>query len=245
MSSIKLQKIITLLPPYSLIVSLLYLFGFWGTFNIDVLEYISLSDVIKSALYPLTYSSIFIVLGVAIGNVFNTSLVKAMPVGDGQYLPIAKYIRWLFRLLELILVILALYVIFFEVGNTRWHTVAVLLSFTLVRIVVNADFASECIKNKQERDFIVIILSIILLNSYGWGAKQAERVTSSEQVIKINGKKSEKKYIGWAGDFLILWDSSKSTVSVKSKSTIKSLELFVPIESSMIDLLYEKKLSTK
>lgn len=39
--------------PYAIVVSVLYLFGYWGTFQINPLEYVGVGDLIKLAAYPL------------------------------------------------------------------------------------------------------------------------------------------------------------------------------------------------
>lgn len=170
-----LQNIITFIAPYSLVVSLLYLFGFWGVFNINILEYIALTDVIKNALYPLLYSSVFIVLGLAISNLVTVPLSKKFPSGEGKDLPEAKFIRWLIVISVLYLSGLALYTIFFQVGNARWLEVALIVSPIVTISVVVSDFASGYIKNRHLRSFIVVSLSLTLLCSYGWGATNAER----------------------------------------------------------------------
>ncbi|QPB83543.1 hypothetical protein CWC22_011315 [Pseudoalteromonas rubra] len=228
-----MQKFITFIAPYSLVISLLYLFGYWSSFNINVLDHIALADVIKSALYPLIYSSIFLIIGLTIGSLISTPLSKAMPPGGGADLPEAKYIRLLFNFMFLFMLALALYVIFFKVGNIRWYKVAALINIPVIVIIGNAEFASQYINHKQTRVLVVNILCIALLYSYGWGAVNAERAKNNEQTIKINGKPIKERFIGWAGNFLFLWDNSKQVVIAKSKSTIKSMELSVPAESAI------------
>jgi hypothetical protein len=227
------------------VISLLYLFGFWGTFNINVLEYIALTDVIKNALYPLIYSSIFIVLGLIIGSLLTVPLTKIMPPGGGKDLPEAKIFRWLLMLMALFVLGLALHLILFEVDNARWFKVAVLVSPIVIVMVGNAEFASGYINNKHLRTLIVSTLCVTLLYSYGWGAVHAERAKISDQMFKINGKITNQKYLGWAGGFLFLWDSTKSTVVVKSKSTIQSMELSVPKKSAVIDFSSAEKKPNK
>jgi hypothetical protein len=236
---------IALIAPYSLVVSLLYLFGFWGTFNINVLEYIALTDVIKNALYPLIYSSILIVLGLTIGNLISVPLTKIMPPGGGKDLPEAKFIRWFLILMALFVLGLALHLILFEVGNARWFKVAVLVSPILIGMVGNAEFASSYINNKHLRSLIVSTLCLTLFYSYGWGAVHAERAKISEQMLKINGKLSNQKYLGWVGGFLFLWDNSKNAVVVKSKSTIQSMELSIPNKTAIIDFSSTEKKTNK
>ena len=60
-------------------------------------------------------------------------------------------------------------------------------------------------------------------------------VQKSDQVIQINGKASNQKYLGWAGDFLFLWDDTKNTIVVKAKATIQTMELREPKKTPIID----------
>lgn len=46
-------QFLTLVVPYALVVSLLYLFAYWSSFGINILQFVSFSDVIKLALYPI------------------------------------------------------------------------------------------------------------------------------------------------------------------------------------------------
>lgn len=57
----------------------------------------------------------------------------------------------------------------------------------------------------------------------------------SDQIIEINGKASNQKYLGWAGDFLFLWDDTKNTIVVKAKTTIQTMELRGPKKTAIID----------
>ena len=220
-------------------VSLLYLFGFWGSFNINILEYIALSDVVKNALYPLLYSTIFIVLGFSIGNVVSVPLSKVMPPGSGKNLPEAKYVLWTLRSMAILMLGLALYVVLFQEGNYRWFKVAILVHVPVFMAIGNAEFASNYIQNNNLRVFIVNSLCMVFLYAFGSGALHAERVKNSDKFIKINNKRISQKYVGWAGDYIFLWDESEKTLVAKSKSTIKSLEFKISPKSPIIDLSTE------
>jgi hypothetical protein len=158
-----------------------------------------------------------------------------MPAGAGGDLPEAKYFRLLFRLMGLFLIGLSLYVIFFEVGNSRWHRVAVFLLPIIIVTIGDAEFARGYIENKHLRKIMVNVLCVTLLLSYGWGANNAEKAKTSDQIIKINEIVVDTKYLGWAGDFLFLWNDIESTVVVKSKSTIQTMELSMSKKTAIIN----------
>ncbi len=237
-----MKKYLAILAPYSLLVSALYLFGFWGVFDINILEYIALADLVKAALYPLIYSSIFLVVGLFLGGFFAGSLSKSiLRPGGGVSFPEAAYVYWGLRLIEVFCVALSLYLVFFEVGGTRWVQVAAILTIPVCMWIGDARFAEEYINNRSLRVFVVLILTEVMLYSYGFGAFDAEQLKKSDREFKINGNVSKHKYVGWAGGFLFLWDSSKGTVLVKSASTINTIELSVSNRRAIVDRFKEMR----
>ena len=72
-----IEKTSLLAPIFSLYMGMvagLYLFGYWSTFDINVLEYISLADAIKLALYPVAASITFFTTGAVIGSLLTGRL---------------------------------------------------------------------------------------------------------------------------------------------------------------------------
>jgi hypothetical protein len=68
MKDLSIPKNLSFAAPYGLFVALLYLFAFWGTFNLNILEFVGFADLAKLALYPLAASFIFLLMGVAISE---------------------------------------------------------------------------------------------------------------------------------------------------------------------------------
>jgi hypothetical protein len=231
-----LQKVLALITPYSLLVSLLYLFGYWGSFGINILEYIALSDVLKSAMSPLLYSSLLLFIGFSIGNLLSVPIIKYMPPGGGKDLPEAKYFRWMFRGVMALIAVVIAYKIFFESGNYRWFSIAALSMVIIPSIVGNASYFENAIPIKQIRVLIINVFLSVSFYAFGWGAIDAELAKNNDNTLKINEVVSEYSYIGWAGDFLFLWNKSEATVITKAKSTIQSIERNVKNERPIIDL---------
>ena len=230
------QKLLATLTPYSIVVSLLYLFGYWSSFDVNILEYIAISDVVKSALKPLFSALIFIVLAATLGNIISAPLTMYMPPGGGKHLPIAKYFRAILWIGLGLLLIIIFYQIFFESGGYRWLRIATLsMGFTVV-LVGNASFAKEYLKHDKLRKLVVNVLASLLLYSFGWGAVDAQNVKNEDHFVSINGKETKLTYIGWAGDFLFLWDQNKNTVVAQNKSTIQFMENVIEQEKPLINL---------
>lgn len=58
--------------PYSIVVSVLYLLGYWGTFQVDPLEYVGIGDVVKLAIYPLFT---VLVIGAAVVGAAHVAII--------------------------------------------------------------------------------------------------------------------------------------------------------------------------
>ena len=54
-----LKMIATTLVPFFISVSVCYLFGYWGAFQINVLEFVSFTDIGKLAVFPMVGSVVF------------------------------------------------------------------------------------------------------------------------------------------------------------------------------------------
>jgi hypothetical protein len=64
---LNITRIFSIFSIYLLVVGILYLFSFWSNFDVNIFEYLALSDVIKITLIPI--GSIFIII--IIGEIFH------------------------------------------------------------------------------------------------------------------------------------------------------------------------------
>jgi hypothetical protein len=85
--------------PCLLAVAACYLFGYWGFFGINVLEFVSFADLAKLAVYPLLASLLFAALGIVVAELTTARYLPAgrgVNTNFGQLL--RKYYRWLLAL---------------------------------------------------------------------------------------------------------------------------------------------------
>ncbi|MFA6055433.1 MAG: hypothetical protein WC769_08670 [Thermodesulfovibrionales bacterium] len=75
-----ISKYISIVTPYGFVVASLYLFAFWGSFRLNILEFASFSDVIRLALYPLAISLIMFLPGFALSELISGN---SLPTGGG------------------------------------------------------------------------------------------------------------------------------------------------------------------
>ena len=109
MDSFPSKEYLAIAFAYGVSVSALYLFGFWGVFRINVLEFIGLADLAKLSVKPLIDSLPAILLGFAIGQLFSGSF----PPGGGAGTPIGQFGRKKYGLLLFLNVVIILALVAF------------------------------------------------------------------------------------------------------------------------------------
>ena len=65
--------------PYLISVGTCYLFGYWGAFGINVLEFISFADLGAVAVYPLMVSLVFALAGVLFSELVRGLISRLVP----------------------------------------------------------------------------------------------------------------------------------------------------------------------
>ncbi|MFC1562333.1 hypothetical protein ACFL4Q_04985 [candidate division KSB1 bacterium] len=76
------KKYLWLAAPYFIAVGLLYLWAYWSSFGINILEYAALSDVVKVAIIPVGSAFFFILIGFILGEFGFINKVSFPPRGE-------------------------------------------------------------------------------------------------------------------------------------------------------------------
>lgn len=214
--------------PYALATSLLYLFGYWSAFQINILEYVSLPDVIKLAIYPLVIGALLSLFGFCL-NVMTTHLIHSGDPEKAFILIPHKYARWI----NWIVLFLILGILVFKRTGSWYVTAGFSLAFLISFNFVGAKKLKNYVPHPSARKIILFSVSIVLFTSYGRGKENAELIlngkrykTISTSVFKekgtavLNDKKlleglDKLKYVGTAGDyfFFISMDNSRTFVA--------------------------------
>lgn len=224
-SDLKQFPLLSFVVPYALVTSLLYLFGYWSSFQINILEYVSLPDVIKLAIYPLVIGALISLVGfyVQVTMTFTADPEKAFILVPSKF---ARWLNWV------ILLLIFGIVLFKRTGS--WYVTAGFLLASLVSFnFVGSDKLKNYIPHPSARKVILFSVSVILFTSYGRGKENADLILSgkryktvSTSVFKEKGSVNfddkkllegldKLKYVGTAGDyfFFISMDNSRTFVA--------------------------------
>ncbi len=218
---------------------------FLGFFNVPILQYIQLSDVIKSAIFPLALFSVAIIAGGAMSFLLpksNSPLIETEEDKTRLKQKFAIYKKYLNRTCFLGFVT-SVCILIFNTEAEKWFYAALPLNFFFLYALIFSPLIKErinCIKiEKNLRTVIIYLLFSIFIYSYGVGAILAQTTTIGEETIEINDKKYNLNYIAWAGEYLCLWDYQAKAIIFKHRSEIKSMKIVLGEPSSFYELLFE------
>jgi hypothetical protein len=210
--------------PYGAVVASLYLFGFWGSFHVNVLEFVGLSDLIKLAIYPLFISLASLLVGYILVEFFWGS---ALPPGGGADSPNGRFGKkhWRYLIGGYLIIIFA--VAIFGPSPEKWFLVAVLVSF-LSTPLTHLQIFIDIIPNPRARRSMLFLLILVAGIAFYYGTYNAHLAKSGRGSLLVDVSRSKlslqhepKKpvvYLGYvSGYFVLLESASGAVVFVKAK----------------------------
>ena len=220
---------------YGVSVAALYLFGFWGVFHINVLEFISLADIAKLAIYPLLYSLPVFLLGFTIGQVFTGD---AFPPGGGAGTKVGQFGLKHWRFLLGLNIVLTLVVMIFVPYPIRFLLLLPLAGFLSIA-ATHLNIAMVYIPNPVARRTILTLLFIAPVLAFDSGETAARKIKHGLGDLNVDTLRSKIElsftdekpvsYVGYLGDFMVLYETATDRV------------VFVKLKDQGALVLYSKR----
>ncbi len=231
------SKAVYLATPYAFAISLAYLFGYWSTFDINILEYVSFADVIKLSLYPLVASLLFSVFGMIYGSLKPGSVKEAKRESGKNT-----------RACILLLILLGIILIALDRYNL-WFIGAYVFFLLLINLIYKEDVSiDELFPNypqKVKSTIINILISLPLL-AYASGKIDGKHIIIGYKTRFVNASilkenklltaKEKLKFLGLAGDYIFFLSEDNARCFIIRAEEIPVLELSEPsyMELSLI-----------
>ena len=205
MKNIKVDKLFFYIVPYALLVSSLFLLGYWGVFEINIFEFISIHEVILLVLYSLFVPLLSILIGSFLGYVLmvpfrefksNTNVSKTKYVKDSQINILFKKIVFLWTYtLFLTLFLRGVYLIIVYDFPSKYLAAGFLATPLIFLMIYKSDYLNSVFFGKNSFSTPVCILLFLLITSYGWGAVFGEENKDRFESITINGEKVKMRFL--------------------------------------------------
>ena len=222
----KLSKIIYFVTPYALISSLLYLLGYWSTFDLNILEFISISDIIRLSIYPIAVSIIFVIISFVVGTYYRSST------------PTKKSTKWVAYIGILIIACIAHY----KGYPIWWLLIGLFLTEIIYHGFYKLNLLETFIPNKRAQSTVLWILIAVPILSFSYGKIHSNEILDGKkaQYVNVSIFKNQEsfrnqehlKYIGLKGDyfFFLSIDNAKLYISKSSEVPILELQKSIPKE---------------
>lgn len=204
--------------PYLIAVGACYLFGYWGAFNINVLEFISFADVAKLAVYPLMASLLLFLAGVLYGELMS---VPHLPPGGGSASRLEVFGRKHWRGLIVLQITITALVAIFAPEPVKWFVVALLVSL-LSTPLTHVEKFIDLMPNPRARSTTLFLLLLLPTISFAFGREQAFLVKTgaSKQFVDIarsklpleGDAKTPVAYLGFLGNVYVLREAKTGQI---------------------------------
>ncbi len=232
MDDLKFSRSLWIAGAYTLVVTSLYLFGYWGRFGLNVLEFIGIGDIVSHALMPFLASIAFAVLGFVISTVDPRR--DLFPPGGGADNRIGRFGQAHWRLLlTLDLWALALVAIFGP-EPLRWFLVIIFI-VPVATALTHLDFLIAAMPSPSVRAFVLDFSLMIAASAFAVGRLQADSLLkgAGPLLVDVVGSSLQLKsdashpvsYVGHVADFFVLYDSAQSQVVILNAQKVNSLVL--------------------
>lgn len=226
-----MKKYVWLVAPYFITVGLLYLWAYWSSFGINILEYAALSDIAKVAIIPVGSAFVFILFGFFLGE-FGYVNKLHFPPGGGRDTRTGRFLGK-FQRLFVIIYWLFLFLLIVTTLPGKWTILPIWGMFAPYWILkMKTAFLTE-IENDSVRSLMIMILAILPIFSFCQGKINADKVLNNTQYLYVEGATSDEqmKYVGYINQITFLISKDNQHIRIWR------------IDKDWLDLLKYKKKS--
>ena len=214
----------TLALPFSLLMSALYLCGFWIPFRLNVLEFIGIGDIAKLALMPLVIGMVPLFFSAGVMTIFHKPYRASTPRDVPKwFVVLRRFERWI----GLLLLVAIFSVSFFVDSPWKWMAVTELVMILGMPALYWTPIVQLC-PSRPVRTFVFAFATSALGLSFTWGAMSANMIMSGHAALLVDMQRSHLdlgeapmhplEYIGRVGDYFFLFETKSQTlIFVKPK----------------------------
>jgi hypothetical protein len=219
---------------YLITVGILYLWGYWSSFNVNILEYLSLTDVIRWTAYPIATAFGFLAIGALLGEYLVGQ--GFFPVGAGRNSRTGKFLGR-FSVLLAILYVVVLVALALSNAPNKWRLLSLLLATPIYLFAKNHGLLLGLIPNDSARSVVIFLLALLPTFAYGQGRLEAEQIMDGrkfdyalspiDQVSSPADANPNQKmrYLGHAGDFFFFLNPASHVLVITKFQDDKALLL--------------------
>lgn len=250
---------------YSLFISVLYIFGYWSIFNLNIFEYIAISDVIKYSIKPLAlllgiiilisiYQNLLIAQIKQISQLTQTTRKADSPSKQNSRPKLFIFIKGFVKDMKIPSIFFLIWFAF-NGPEIKWQIVPFIVSSFIYDEILKLKFI-ENIKWPSSIKNVVVYLAIFLpLISYPKGREDALKILKGAEFAylmekSIDSKKtgckdpsSYQRIIAQVNDQAITYNPNDKSIAINKLGHGKSLRIYFytePIPDHGIDIFFRE-----
>ena len=220
---------------YGFVISSVYLFSYWSNFNINILQYIKSSDIIRIAIYPIIIS-VFSIIPCYLFGFFICRWSKEHNVEKS--LKLKKLEKWTQRILLLQVFLFGCYCSYKYGWIFLWIWLAFLMSWfvTAILIYYKKDLVIKLIPIRGYEAMILWLFVAAPLFAFAYGKTNGLQIIKGMNCFYVDVttfkndellKEQERlKYLGLKGEYLFFLSENNAKLYVIEFSKIPFLELY-------------------
>lgn len=209
---------------YAVLVGTLYLWGYWSAFDINILQYIGLVEIAKSAAFPLASTFGAMALGALIGRLLPVDPLPARPDTAPE-----RFVRKHARLLTALYVAALASLLISNIPG-KWLMATVPAFPLVVFALMRRGVLSDLIPDWKTRFSVVTLLTLLVIGAYGVGRGRADGMIEGRDYFLVDQasvehvpglrttRTGELRYLGHAGDYVFLLSPDSSIQIVRAEA---------------------------
>lgn len=215
---------------YMMVVGACYLAGYWGSFQINVFEFISFSDVVKLAVFPLMPFLVGLFAGVFCYQLWTSGDASALHKSNRERRRSGFQLQRIFLLVVILCVVLV--GVFSPMLGKFWPPLpSGLIAFFVGLLAIPLSYLDEFIEILPNRDFRLVALFLFLFLppvswSYGVWRAHVIKIGAGELFVDVSRSQSfiqsdpkiRWAYLGLLGDLYVLRESQGGKIVFLKKS---------------------------
>lgn len=222
------------LGPYAIILATLYLWGYWSSFHVNVLEHISFTEVIKIAAYPVL--SAFFVLAIGMMASGLSPLPSVLDPGGGKHSKVGSFLNG--HIKKIVVVYVFVIVLVYQLGPVeKWIILPPLFAVLIALPVKSTGLLSRELKSEDVRSLVIFAMCFLVPFSYGRGIINAHSIISGKDFLypTVNLRDSQlavnfatntqPRYVGKLNEHFFFYDPVKETTLLFATSELKAFDL--------------------
>lgn len=199
--------------PFSMLVAVCYLSGYWWAFGIDIFSYINASDLMLSAAVFLVGIGFASGIGVLLGVIHSNKLdsLDYSTVRGKVYKVFSTLFDWS----------LAGFMVFVLItgGERIWLIAPLSLTMGVLIIIKKTGLLDEFLSEKRHINYVLMFIAVYFpAQAFAYGRLEAVKVLGGTEFKAVSGvtglQDKDIRYIGKAGTHFFFWEAEGERVHV-------------------------------